>query len=91
MAIISPVKYVVPDEVISLNGETIQRPGFCNYGDSLQFLIPLIVLNVITILLMMIQAYLARNITTELSEAKYIFIVLVLMDAVTLLGQCYLT
>jgi TRAP-type mannitol/chloroaromatic compound transport system permease small subunit len=88
MAIFSPIEYVPADGVINdtINGETIIPSGTCDYGGSIDFLIPLIVLFSITMFLMMFQSYNARNLSTDLSESKFIFIILVSFDLVFLLG-----
>jgi TRAP-type mannitol/chloroaromatic compound transport system permease small subunit len=88
MVIFSPIQYVPADVVINdtIDGEIIILRGTCDYGGSIDFLIPLIVVFAITMFLMMFQSYNARNLSTDLSESKFIFIILVSFDLVFLLG-----
>ena len=88
MVIFSPIQYVPADVVINdtIDGEIIILQGTCDYGGSIGFLIPLIVIFAITSFLMMFQSYNARNLSTDLSESKFIFIILVSFDIVGLLG-----
>jgi TRAP-type mannitol/chloroaromatic compound transport system permease small subunit len=88
MVIFSPIQYVPADVVINdtIDGEIIILRGTCDYGGSIDFLIPLIVVFAITMFLMMFQSYNARNLSTDLSGSKFIFIILVSFDLVFPLG-----
>ena len=85
MMVISPIKYE-PIDKIEFDGETIELRGTCIYGDSIGFLVALVVIFLLAMGGMAFQAYNARKLSTEYSESKFIFIILVTCDVIVILG-----
>ena len=85
MSIIDSPKYEL-DESIDEFGRTTQIAGSCTYRNQLPFLIPLAVLNGALLLLTLIQAWKGRKLSTEFSESKHIFNILIITLVVIVLA-----
>lgn len=85
MTAIDPITFKWYREINS-EGATARIYGSCNYNDALDFLIPVMVFLIVLLIMLRFQAWKARNISTEFSESKQIFKVLVIFDIAIFLG-----
>ena len=73
MAVIAPLEWTVETLDEDDYGRPTETQGFCNWSNSIPFLIPLAFINLCCLLYSLVQAYEARGISIEFAESEYIF------------------
>ena len=86
MTVIKPVEW----KMQVLEEDSFDRPtetwGFCDWSNSVPFLVPLAVINLGCLLFAMVQAYEARSISIEFAESEYIFRCMLAITVTAFLG-----
>jgi hypothetical protein len=67
-------------------GQPVETYGQCDWHGSIEYLIPLAILNISILVLALIEAWRARNLATEFAESQYIARALFLMLLVIFIG-----
>jgi hypothetical protein len=85
---LSPLSWGYVNLELDAFGRVTQRYGYCSGANmsTLRYLLPLATLNFGILVLSLVQAYKARNISTQYAETEYIYLSMLFIVAASILG-----
>mmetsp|Transcript_904 Transcript_904/g.1945 ORF Transcript_904/g.1945 Transcript_904/m.1945 type:complete len:936 (+) Transcript_904:203-3010(+) len=66
--------------------QAVETYSYCSWSKSIYYILPLVVLNMTSVIIAIVEAWKARQIATEFSESQYIFKALVTIMLVIFIG-----
>jgi 7 transmembrane sweet-taste receptor of 3 GCPR len=86
MVVLDPVKYTIRVVTVDEFERPVESYGKCDWVGSIEFLAPLCCVNFVVLILAVVEAYRARNLSTEFAESTYIFLALISTLLVVFIG-----
>eukprot|EP00536_Pseudo-nitzschia_multiseries_P007387 jgi/Psemu1/240179/estExt_Genewise1.C_1740029 len=86
MTALNPLAYDIEIVTIDEFDRAVETYSYCSWNNSLGYIIPLVVLNMTSVIVAIVEAWKARQIATEFSESQYIFKALLSILLVLFIG-----
>ncbi|VEU36846.1 unnamed protein product [Pseudo-nitzschia multistriata] len=86
MTALNPITYETQIVEADEFDQPLETYSYCSWNNSLRYVIPLAVVNLISVIVAIVEVWKARQIATEFSESQYIFRALIYMVVVFFIG-----